>query len=489
MDLYGIVGIAAGIAAVVVIALIGLAIFRAWYLVPKADEAIVIVGKKQRGADGAASKMTVISGGGALVNKLTQRADKVSLRSRQIKMEPVAQTINGVTIHLAGVALVKIGSEPELVRRAAERFASQDDAIDTFTTEQLEGALRGVVAKLSVEEVMQDRQKLGEEIAEGIKGELLAQGLVLDSFAIQGVTDPNGYIAALGAKEVERVKREAEIAWIDARREVKKRQLATDEANLIEQTALDKNTAAAKSEVGRANAEAEQAENLARAQAEQGVLIQETENTQARLDAEVKKVADAAKYRQQSEADAEAYARQKRAEADRQVAQEQADAEAYALRKQAEAREAAAAADAATVKAKAQAEADAVKAKAEADAEAVKLVGTAKAEAIAAEAAALRENQDAILAKEIVSQLPQLMAEFAKGYERVGSITLIGGDSASTHLAREQSAGLTATFESVKAATGLDLGAVLQGQSVGRGLAAGKMAHLTEQDLAEVSKD
>ena len=485
MDLFLLIGILAAAAVLFVLALVGFFVFRAWYQVPKADEAIVIVGKKARDStEGEANKMTVISGRGAFVNKLTQRSDKVSLRSRQIKFEPTAQTINGVTIDLTGVALVKIGSTPDQVRRAAERFASQDEAIVIFTTEQLEGALRGVVAKLTVEQVMQDRQKLSDEIAEGISGDLLAQGLVLDSFAIQGITDKNDYISALGATEVQRVKREADIAEIDAMREVKKRQLAADEANLIEQTALDKNSASAKSEVGRANAQAEQSENLARAEAEQGVLLQEANNTQARLDAEVKKVADADKYREQTSADAqayrqqiaadaEAYKRQKNAEAERIVAQQRSDAEAYAVNAQASAREASASAEAAAIRMQAEADAAAVRVQAEAEAEAIRLRGTATAQAIAAEAAALRENQDAILAKEVIGQLPQLMAEFAKGYQNVGSITLVGGDSAATHIAREQAASLTATFDSIKAATGLDLGSVIQGQALGRGIADG----------------
>jgi len=473
MDFFGI--IVGGIVAVAVLffGLIGFFIFRAWYQVPQSDEAIVVVGKRQRGEDGTTSAMSVITGGGAFVNKLTQRSDKISLRSRQIKMEPVAQTANGVTLHLAGVALVKVGSQPNQVRAAAERFASQDQAIEQFTTEQLEGALRGVVAKLSVEEVMQDRQKLGDQIAEGISPDLLAQGLVLDSFAIQGITDPKGYIDSLGAKEVERVRREAEVAQIDAAREVKKRQLATEEANLIEQTALDKNKAVAKSEIGRANAEAEQAEHLARAEREQAVLQQKAENKQAELDADVKKVADAERYRAQTAADAQAYTRQKQAEADRAVAQQTADAEAYAVQREAEARQASAAADAAAVLARADADAQALREKSIAEAEAIRAIGEAKAASIQAEAEALRENQDAVLARELVSQLPALMAEFAKGYANVGGVTLIGGDTAGTHIAREQAASLTATFESVKSATGVDLGQILSGHALGRGIAAG----------------
>jgi len=254
MDPFLLIALAVGGGIVFVVLIIMLILFRLWYQVPRADEAIVIVGKKARDStEGEANKMTVISGRGALVNKLTQRSDKVSLRSRQIKFEPTAQTINGVTIDLTGVALVKIGSTPDQVRRAAERFASQDEAIVIFTTEQLEGALRGVVAKLMVEQVMQDRQKLSDEIAEGISGDLLAQGLVLDSFAIQGITDKNNYISALGAVEVQRVRRQADVAEIDAQREIKKRQLAADEANLIEQTALTYGEIAKRSGVGRAS--------------------------------------------------------------------------------------------------------------------------------------------------------------------------------------------------------------------------------------------
>lgn len=64
------------------------------------------------------------------------------------------------------------------------------------------------------------------------------------------------------------------------------------------------------------------------------------------------------------------------------------------------------------------------------------------------------------------------MAEFAKGYQNVGTVTLIGGDTAGTHIAREQAASLAATFDSVKSATGVDLGAILQGQAFGRGVAS-----------------
>ncbi|MDQ1083772.1 MULTISPECIES: flotillin family protein [Microbacterium] len=431
----GAVGLIAAIVVVVAVVVLGVLalVIRGWYRVAKADEALVIVGKRQKSADGESSRITVITGGGAIVNPLTQRGEMISLRARQIKMEPTAQSSNGVTVNVSGVALVKIGSDPESVRRAAERFASQDKAIEQFTTEQLEGALRGVVATLTVEELMRDRQRLSDQIAEGIKGDLSSQGLILDSFQIQGVTDSNGYIAALGATEVERVKREAEVARINAVREIRARQIATDEANLIEQTALDKNSAAAKAEVGRANAEAEQAEALTRAERRQAVLQQEAQNTQARLESEVSRVADADLYQRQKDADAEAYAQIKAAQARAQIAEQ---------------------------------EAAAVRVRAEADAQAVRLAGEARAEAIRAEAEALSHNQEALLAQRALEALVPMMAEFAKGYDRVGNVTVLGGEGASGHLAAESATGLRSSFEAVRAATGIDLTQIIQGRAV-----------------------
>ncbi|MCD1268350.1 flotillin family protein [Microbacterium sp. MEC084] len=313
-----------------------------------------------------------------------------ALRARQINVEPTAQSSNGVTVDVTGVALFKIGSEPEQVRRAAERFASQDGAIEQFTREQLEGSLRGVAAMLTVEQLMRDRQQLSDQIAENIKGDLEAQGLILDSFQIQGIT---------------------------AQREVQRNKIATDEQNLVEYTAYQKNTANAKAENGRANAEAEAAEKLARETLEQGVLEQAAMNQSAKLDAEVRRVAEAATYERQQRADAEAYEQQKRGRG------------------------------------------------------AIRLAGEAKAAAIKAEAAAIAEHEAALMAQRAIEAVVPMMAEFAKGYQRVGSITVLGGEGgASAHLASEQAVGMRATFDAVKAATGVDLAAIIAGRAVGEGM-------------------
>ncbi|HAJ17547.1 MAG TPA: flotillin family protein, partial [Microbacterium sp.] len=320
-----IIGIA--VVAAIIIALIGLLLAKAWIKVARADEALVISGRKQRvqttvmDADGTSrlemseSPVTVIVNGKSLINPITQRHEIISLRSRQVSLNAEAQSLDNVTLNVDGVAIVKIGSDPVFVRRAAERFASQDKAIEQFTTEQLEGALRGIVATLSVVELMRERKKFSDQIAADVSQELAEQGLILDSFQIKGITDAMGYIQSLGAPEIQAKRQAAEIAQTNADRAINQKNIANQEANLIEQTALDTNTANANAGIGRARAEAEQAEQLARAQAEQAVLQQQAENRQAQLDADVKRVADAQRYEAETRAQAELYTRERAAEA------------------------------------------------------------------------------------------------------------------------------------------------------------------------------
>lgn len=456
------------IAALAIAALIGFIVLRRWVRVAGPDEALVISGKSQKNDDGSTSATTVVVNGRSIVNPVTQRVGIISLRQRQVNMRAEAQSEDNVTLSVEAVALVKIGSAKHLVRRAAERFASQDEAIENFTQDQLEGVLRGVIAQQSVTSLMRDRKRFSEQIAETVIPELEEQGLILDSFQIRGITDDVGYIQSLGAPEIEGKRQAAEISQTNAERAVSKERIRNEEQNLIEQQALDTNRANAQAEVGRAQAQAEQAEALAGEKSRQEVLQQQAENRQAQLDADVKRVADADLYRRQKEAEAAAFEKRREAEARAEVAK---------------------------------ADAEAVKVRADADAEAVRAEGQAKADAIRAEAEALRENQEAVLARSLVEKLPELMETFARGYSNVGEITVIsnGGEEgavAGRQFAGESAGALRGVFDSVRAATGVDLGAVVQGRAVGNAQGeafaqAGKatQAESPYSDLPDLSDD
>jgi len=503
MELAGAIGIliiiGIAVVAVIVIGLVLLLFARSWIKVARADEALVISGRKQKvqraiiNADGstssemAESPVTVIVNGKSLVNPITQRHEIISLRSRQVSLNAEAQSLDSVTLNVDGVAIVKIGSDPLYVRRAAERFASQDSAIEQFTTEQLEGALRGIVATLSVVELMRDRKKFSDQIAADVSQDLAEQGLILDSFQIKGITDKVGYIQSLGAPEIQAKRQSAEISQTNADRAINQKNIANNEANLVEQTALDTNTANANAGIGRARAEAEQAEHLARAQAEQAVLQQQAENRQAQLDADVKRVADAQRYEAETRAQAELFTREKAAEAAAIEQVKQAEARTRIAEQQAEADKARAAGEAAAAEAKATGEANALRAQADAEAEArrvraiaeaeaIRAEGEARAAAVEAEAKAIASNQEAFLSQRVLEVLPSIMAEFAKGYSAIGNVSIVGGsgqDGASGVVGSDNAIALRSVFDSVSAATGLDLAGIIQGQAVGRGIGNG----------------
>lgn len=502
MEIAGIVGIlliiGIAVVAVIVVGLIMLLFARSWIKVARADEALVISGRKQKvqravmNADGttsselAESPVTVIVNGKSLVNPITQRHEIISLRSRQVSLNAEAQSLDSVTLNVDGVAIVKIGSDPLYVRRAAERFASQDKAIEQFTTEQLEGALRGIVATLSVVELMRERKKFSDQIAADVSQELAEQGLILDSFQIKGITDAVGYIQSLGAPEIQSKRQAAEISQTNADRAINQKNIANDEANLIEQTALDTNTANANAGIGRARAEAEQAEHLARAQAEQAVLQQQAENRQAQLDADVKRVADAQRYEAETRAQADLFTREKAAEAAAIEQVKQAEARTRIAEQQAEADKARAAGEAEALRAQATAEAEARRLRANAEADAIRAEGDARAAAVQAEAKAIASNQEAFLSQRVLEVLPSIMGEFAKGYATIGNVSIIGGsgeDGASSVVGGDNAKAMRAVFDSVNAATGLDLAAIIQGQAVGRGFGAG-VAQATEAPVA-----
>lgn len=119
-------GIIFAVGAVIVVALIAaliiFGIFRSWIKVARADEALVVSGKKDSSAEG--SNVSVIVNGKAIVNPVTQRSEIISLRSRQVSLATEAQSMDNITLRVDAVALVKIGSDKNLVRSAAERFAS-----------------------------------------------------------------------------------------------------------------------------------------------------------------------------------------------------------------------------------------------------------------------------------------------------------------------------------------------------------------------------
>ncbi len=207
------------IVVVLILAAIFLLIFSIlslWKKVPQ-DKALVVTGLKQR----------VIAGGGGIVIPVLERTDRISLENMKIEVKSEgALTEQGVAIVTDGVAVIKVKSDKESILAAVEQFNTGNEGrtiavIESISKDVLEGKLREIVSKLTVEEIYKDREKFASQVQEVAALDLANMGLEIKAFTIRDISDKNGYLEALGKKRISEVKRDAQIAEADAAKETK----------------------------------------------------------------------------------------------------------------------------------------------------------------------------------------------------------------------------------------------------------------------------
>ncbi|MFB7478279.1 flotillin family protein [Streptomyces anulatus] len=442
------------IGIVVLLVLLGLVVITR-YKVAGPSEAFIITGRRgkkstdpitgQTSIDNSGQKVVV--GGGVFVVPFVQQKFTLDLSSRHIPIAVRgAVTLRGVKSNLEGVAIVKVGGSEDAIRAAAQRFLQQQDGIVGFTQEVLSGALRAIVGRMSVEDIIRDRAAFAGQVAEEAEASLSGQGLILDAFQIQDITTEGSYLEDLGRPEAARAKQEADIAEAIAKRASEQARLkAAEEIAIAERTYYLKQ-AEIKAETEAAAAKANAAGPLAEAARQQEVL-QEQEKvaerqaalTDRELDTKVRKPADAARYQAEQEAEARRIAQVKEAEA---------DAERSRLTGQGE-------------KLHRSALADAVRIEGEADAAAIAAKGAAEAEAMQKKADAFAQYGDAAVLQMLVEVLPSVVAKASEPLSAIDKMTVISTDGAS-QLARTVTDNVAQGMELLTSTTGVDLAALLQ---------------------------
>ncbi|MBN1779030.1 MAG: hypothetical protein JW816_02320 [Candidatus Buchananbacteria bacterium] len=205
--------------AVLALIIIVMLVLRNYRTVPP-DKVLVVYGwKKGNKAGDRGFKM--ITGGATIVLPLVQSFKELSLAAFQVKFSVTnVPSKEGVRVTVSSVATLKIGSSDEMLSLAARRFLHMDlNQVHTFAQEVLEGGLRGVVATLTVEGLVQNRQEFTEAVMGQVTDDLAKLGLEVDNFVIQDIDDEGGYINALGLKRTAEVKRDAKIGEAEARRD------------------------------------------------------------------------------------------------------------------------------------------------------------------------------------------------------------------------------------------------------------------------------
>ncbi|WP_326698468.1 SPFH domain-containing protein [Streptomyces sp. NBC_01754] len=443
------------IGVVVLVVLLALAVITR-YKVAGPSQAFIITGRRGKKSTDPVTGRTsidnsgqkVVVGGGVFVVPFVQQKFTLDLSSRHIPIAVRgAVTLRGVKSNLEGVAIVKVGGSEDAIRAAAQRFLQQQDGIVGFTQEVLSGALRAIVGRMSVEDIIRDRAAFAGQVAEEAEASLSGQGLILDAFQIQDITTEGSYLEDLGRPEAARAKQEADIAEAIARRASEQARLKAAEEIAIAERTFYLKQAEIKAETEAAAAKANAAGPLAEAARQQEVLGEQEKVaerqaalTDRELDTKVRKPADAARYQAEQEAEARRVAQVKEAEA---------EAERSRLTGQGE-------------KLHRSALADAVRIEGEAEAAAIAAKGSAEAEAMQKKADAFAQYGDAAVLQMVVEVLPSVVAKASEPLSAIDKMTVISTDGAS-QLSRTVADNVAQGMELLNSTTGVDLSALLQG--------------------------
>ncbi|MFJ7195773.1 MULTISPECIES: flotillin family protein [unclassified Streptomyces] len=446
--------VTAVVGVVVLLVLLALVVITR-YKVAGPSEAFIITGRRGKKSTDPVTGRTsidnsgqkVVVGGGVFVVPFVQQKFTLDLSSRHIPIAVRgAVTLRGVKSNLEGVAIVKVGGSEEAIRAAAQRFLQQQDGIVGFTQEVLSGALRAIVGRMSVEDIIRDRAAFAGQVAEEAEASLSGQGLILDAFQIQDITTEGSYLEDLGRPEAARAKQEADIAEAIAKQASEQARLKAAEEIAIAERTFYLKQAEIKAETEAAAAKANAAGPLAEAARQQEVLTEQEKVaerqaalTDRELDTKVRKPADAARYQAEQEAEARRIAQVKEAEA---------DAERSRLTGQGE-------------KLHRSALADAVRIEGEAEAAAIAAKGTAEAEAMQKKADAFAQYGDAAVLQMLVEVLPQVVAKASEPLSAVDKMTVISTDGAS-QLSRTVADNVAQGMELLSSTTGVDLAALLK---------------------------
>src|SRR5689334_9247492 len=361
------------------------------------NEAFIVTGRKGkaiRAADGSTvtdlSGQKVVMGASVFVMPMVQRLYKLDLSSREIPVTVNgAVSAQGIRCDADAVAIVKVGGTAEMIRPASQRFLHQQDRIEQFTGQVLAGALRSVIGRLTVEQIIRDRSAFAAHVAEEAETSLTHQGLVLDAFQLEDIRTAGTYLQDMGRPEAARISKAAAIAEAQARQTAEQERLKAEEAIAEAARNLALKQAAIQAEIDAAKARSAAAGPLAEAERQQAILSEQqkvaqrnAELKERQLDTEVRKPADAARYKTEQEAEAARNAAVFTADARRQatIAAAQAQAEQDRLVGEGERARRAALAEAAAIEGAKQGEAEQRRRTAVADA--VEREGTAEASAI-----------------------------------------------------------------------------------------------------------
>jgi len=434
------------------------------------------------------------------------RVDKLSLRVMQVdvKTSEAVPTNEFINVNVDGVANIKISSDPELLKRAAETLLGmRQSEMISLVTQVLEGNMREIVGSVGLKEMVQDRQGVAHKITENVVPDMQKLGIEVVNFNIQNFKDNAGTIENMGIDNVEQIRKNAQIAKANAQRDIAiATSHAQEEANAVKVEA-EKKIACQNSELAVQQAEMQVKSDTKKAEADAAYSIQQENQRKTieitklnadiarkekeselaeksvslkekQLDAEVRKQADAMNYKVEKDALAELIKRQKEAEGSRFTMEQEAEALKFQAVQKAEAKKA---------------EAEALRYSMEQEAEGIRAKGLAEAEAIEKKAEAQKKMGEASVLEMYLTALPEVVKNAAAPLAQTDKIVMYG-DGNATKIVKDVMTSASQIMEGMKESTGIDLRSLLSGVVGGKVVsAAEERKEVKEIKETEIKKE
>src|SRR6201993_445102 len=176
----------------------------------------------------------IVKGHGTLIFPMVESCRELSLELMSFDVAPQQDlyTKQGVAVTVEAVAQIKVKSDDESIRTAAEQFLTKTDPErEGLIRLVMEGHLRGIIGQLTVEEIVKQPEMVSDRMRSTCADDMNKMGLEVISFTIKEVRDKNEYIINMGRPDIARIKRDADVAAAEAERDTAiKRALAQREA-------------------------------------------------------------------------------------------------------------------------------------------------------------------------------------------------------------------------------------------------------------------
>jgi flotillin len=378
----------------------------------------------------------IVKGGGTIIYPMIEQCRELSLELMSFDVAPQQSlyTKQGVAVTIEAVAQIKVKSDPESIRTAAEQFLTKrPEQREGLIRLVMEGHLRGIIGQLTVEQIVKEPEMVADRMRSTCADDMNKMGLEVVSFTLKEVRDKNEYITNMGRPDIARIKRDAEVAAAEADRDIAIKRAEAQRASAVAKAQADQERVAAETASQAKQAEAErdldikkasfvEATKKAQAQADKAYEI-ETNVQQQQVIAEAVKVQQVEREAQVKVQEAEIARREreliatvlKQAEVERQRIQTLAEAERQRLTMEAEGR------------------ASAIRAQGEAEAEIIFKKGEAEAKAMNVKAEAYQEYNQAAVVDKLITGLPEVVRALSEPLSKIDKVTIVStgnGDAA-----------------------------------------------------------